>query len=125
MKCKQCKGDHSWHDWKQEPYCSPYCKLEAEYVPPKGEKERIMPSDPERIIKEYGGEELSKTIEGVKVIQRAAGKYKKELLQRDHPDFKREYKKEIKAEKKEIKVVSKARRQVKAGKSEAVSAKSL
>ena len=52
-------------------------------------------ADPERIISEYGAEKLSKTREGVRVIEQAAAKYKKELLQPNHPDFKREYGKEI------------------------------
>lgn len=25
MKCKRCKSDHSWHEWNQKPYCSPFC----------------------------------------------------------------------------------------------------
>ena len=26
MRCKRCNAEHSWHDWAQRPYCSPYCK---------------------------------------------------------------------------------------------------
>ena len=25
MKCKKCKDEHSWHEWAEAPYCSPYC----------------------------------------------------------------------------------------------------
>lgn len=26
MTCKSCNDTESWHNWKQKPYCSPYCK---------------------------------------------------------------------------------------------------
>lgn len=25
MQCKTCGETESWHNWKQKPYCSPYC----------------------------------------------------------------------------------------------------
>lgn len=24
--CKKCGDTHSWHEWEQKPYCSPYCR---------------------------------------------------------------------------------------------------
>jgi endogenous inhibitor of DNA gyrase (YacG/DUF329 family) len=29
-RCKRCKNDYSWHEWRQSPYCSPYCKSIAD-----------------------------------------------------------------------------------------------
>lgn len=32
MKCLRCGGIDSWHEWKQKPYCSPYCKRGKEVL---------------------------------------------------------------------------------------------
>src|SRR3990167_1508465 len=92
--CKRCGEKSSWHEWEQSPYCSPYCKKGSESIREVKEV-RKQRSDPERIISEYGAKELSKTREGVRVIERAAAKYKKELLQPGHPDFEREWGKDV------------------------------
>lgn len=94
MRCDRCGADFSWHEWAQKPFCSPYCKNWKEETM---EDVKRVRSNPERILKEYGAKELSKTREGVRVIERAASKYKKELLQPGHPDFNREWGKDVKA----------------------------
>ena len=96
VKCKGCGDTESWHDWAQAPYCSPYCKrTHTEEVKPSFPG-KVKRADPERIIHEYGATELSKTREGVRVIQQAAKKYERELLQPGDPLFEKEYGKEIK-----------------------------
>ena len=55
-----------------------------------------MREDPERIIREHGVEKLMQSSEGRMIINRAREKYKAELVQPNHPEFKKLYGKEIK-----------------------------
>ena len=52
--------------------------------------------DPERIISEYGATELSKTKDGVRVLEAARKKYRAELVQPGDPEFKKLYGKQHK-----------------------------
>ena len=92
LRCKKCGDTHSWHEWAQKPYCSPWCASTTSTSPTKAS----LRANPERLLKEYGGKELLRTSEGRAVLSAARSKYKKELLQPSDPDFHKEYGKQIK-----------------------------
>lgn len=74
-------------------------------VKAKIKKGRTISYDPERIVSEYGAKELSKTKEGVKVLERNAKKYEKELIQPSDPRFEKEWGKEVRQRNEEMREV--------------------
>lgn len=79
--CKTCHDKHSWHDWQQSPYCSPFCRGDFNRTDPviitnnakmRASQERqefggeiLQPFKPdghvnENFVKVYGTEQIEK-----------------------------------------------------------------
>lgn len=89
MSCKKRVPERDPHGL---PYMHARC---AKFLREETHEKRRSDGDPERIISEYGATELSKTVEGRKVIERAARKYKAELVQPGHPEFEKLYGRQV------------------------------